>query len=339
MIRLHDPRAIALVKTHISGSRTDDVCRQIGFEGFRRMEASGFSSGIWLIWRTTEVIVTPICLHPQNVTVETKRRGEDPWVFSEIYGSPTTATRLELWRELEEFVTSNCLPCLLAGDFNTTSSSSERSSYSRSTQRGSEIFNDWIDKLDLVDIGYSGPKTTTCLDHALCNGNWSLRFPDACVQHLSTAYSDHLPILIRLAGISSSSGNNRPFRFQAAWLQHEGFKDLIESSWSKSLSTQTRWHATSSSYLPIKRLNKLEKKLWRELATILEQEQLLWWQKSRANFLVDGDGTPDSITCRRSSGGKPTRSLLSRAPMVSGLRTRTFSTKMLSHTFPPSTSP
>lgn len=36
-------------------------------------------------------------------------------------------------------------------------------------------------------------------------------------------------------------------------------------------------------------LVKLEKKLSKELNVVLEQEQILWWQKPRANFLIDGD--------------------------------------------------
>ena len=36
-------------------------------------------------------------------------------------------------------------------------------------------------------------------------------------------------------------------------------------------------------------LIKLEKKLRKELLEVLEQEHLLWFQKSRSRFLIDGD--------------------------------------------------
>ncbi|KAL8152795.1 hypothetical protein V2J09_010555 [Rumex salicifolius] len=102
------------------------------------MEASGFAKGIWLLWRTSKVSVLPLRLHPQHITVEIKRRGKEPWVLSVIYGSPKASMRLNVWCELEDFALSNNRPWILAGDFNATRATSERSRQSDSTQRASE---------------------------------------------------------------------------------------------------------------------------------------------------------------------------------------------------------
>ncbi|KAL8154246.1 hypothetical protein V2J09_012006 [Rumex salicifolius] len=243
LIRTQDPRIIALVETHISGARADEVCRQIGFNGMRKMETSGFAEGIRLLWRMLVVSVLPLRLHPQHITVEIKRRGEVPWVLSAIYGSPNASTRLNLWCELEDFALSNNRSWILTGDFNATRSTSEKSRQSDSTQRAFEIFDQWIDNLHLVDLGFIGPKYTwwcgsdpstriaARLDRALCNVDWRLHFPEALVHHLTATHSDHASILICVDCPKAPPAQSRPFQFHASWLMHDDFRTFLERSW------------------------------------------------------------------------------------------------------------
>jgi len=49
-ITQHKPSIVVLLETHISGTRADTVCRKLGFQGCFRVEAQGFSGGIWLLW-------------------------------------------------------------------------------------------------------------------------------------------------------------------------------------------------------------------------------------------------------------------------------------------------
>lgn len=221
---------------------------------------------------------------------------------------------------------------MIAGDFNSTRSASERSRYSDGTQRSADIFSSWIDRMDLVDLGFDGPKFTWSsgnslstwkaarLDRALCNEDWRLRFADASIHHLLAPYSDHLPILIRLAGVFASIPINRPFRFQAAWLLHEGFEPFIRDNWKLDLALNSALSGLTEDLLvwnkkvfgnifkkmrslwnrlegikrmmmmsPSNGLIKLERKLARSLNEVLEEEQMLWLQKSRTDFLLDGD--------------------------------------------------
>lgn len=43
------PNIITLLKPRISGVRADYLCGRIGYDGIIRMEAEGFSGGIWLL--------------------------------------------------------------------------------------------------------------------------------------------------------------------------------------------------------------------------------------------------------------------------------------------------
>lgn len=77
VLRINDPMVLALVETHLSGDQAQRVCNRIGFSGHNRIEAQGFSGGIWLFWKEEVVTVTPYARHSQHLTVEIKKLGDD----------------------------------------------------------------------------------------------------------------------------------------------------------------------------------------------------------------------------------------------------------------------
>lgn len=87
---------LALVEPHISGETAQRVCDKIGFSGQFRVDAQGFSGGIWLFWRREIISVKVLGSHTQHITVEISKIGEEPWVFSAIYASPDSTRKKEL---------------------------------------------------------------------------------------------------------------------------------------------------------------------------------------------------------------------------------------------------
>ena len=70
------------------------------------------------------------------------------------------------------------------------------------------------------------------LNRAIADEDWRLRFPDADVIHASASHSDHVPLIVRLGGERGRDGPRlTPFRFQAAWMLHEDFRDFLQSNW------------------------------------------------------------------------------------------------------------
>ncbi|XP_039045113.1 uncharacterized protein LOC120184804 [Hibiscus syriacus] len=56
MIHKHKQQAIAILETRISGEQADKTINNLGFENSFRVEAQGFSGGIWIRWKEdTEV--------------------------------------------------------------------------------------------------------------------------------------------------------------------------------------------------------------------------------------------------------------------------------------------
>lgn len=244
VLRINDPMVLALVETHLSGDQAQRVCNRIGFSGHNRIEAQGFSGDIWLFWKEEVVTVTPYARHSQHLTVEIKKLGDDPWLFSAIYASPDSSLRRDLWRELENLKSSYRGPWLLAGDFNETANMSERNgNESSEMQRRCQEFANWIENNDLIDLGCSGPDHTwfrglssstfksARLDRGLVNEEWRLRFPEGAVHNLPKSQSDHCPILISSNGFAPIPRVIRPLRFQAAWLNHQVFHDFVWNNW------------------------------------------------------------------------------------------------------------
>lgn len=95
----------------------------------------------------------------------------------------------------------------------------------------------------MIDIGYSGARFTWSnhrplthliqerIDRVFINAEWNILFPEALVQHLERAHSDHCPILLCLDK-NHDVRLPRPFRFQPMWLSHPTFPYVIRDAWS-----------------------------------------------------------------------------------------------------------
>ncbi|KAL8138044.1 hypothetical protein V2J09_004045 [Rumex salicifolius] len=213
--------------------------------------------------------------------------------------------------ELSNFAHTNNRRWLLARDFNATMSTSERTYHSDSTLAASQDFAEWVDNTHLLDLGFSGPGATfntykaSRLDGGLCFDSWLLRFPEAGIHHISVPHSDHLPLLLQPEHVPNSVDCNRPFRFQDAWMLHESFKapcprfglrPTHSPKWNRTVfgnifqRKRKLWahlEAARSKLAssPSRRIFELE----RSFCKVLHEEQLLWFQKSRSNFLLEGD--------------------------------------------------
>ncbi|XP_074298293.1 uncharacterized protein LOC141629143 [Silene latifolia] len=295
VVKTYKPMVLALVETHMGGDHAIKL---------------------------DIVSVIPVTEHTQFITIEVASNGEPPWLFSAVYASPDPKNKRDLWSELEAFVRSNNRPWLLARSFNETISLSERHGGDQNMARRCDCFNNWIENCDLIDLAFTGPNHTwargNSMDKALCSSDWGIKFEEAMVRHLPAFSSDNCPLFISPNGIAPLSAVNRPFRFQACWLTHEDFKNFIDTNWPSKGIFPTRLGELSHKLqtwneevfgnifckkeelmarikgcqreLSISRVSyliKLEARLRKEL--VLAREELLWYQKSRVEFIKDGD--------------------------------------------------
>ncbi|CAN1165449.1 Putative ribonuclease H protein At1g65750 [Linum perenne] len=193
-------------------------------------------------------------------------------------------------------------------------------------QARSRSFIDTVDVCGLLDIPFTGPKFTWSrsnvfarLDRALVNSAWLQCCPDSSVSHLHKLKSDHRSILLR-PHVQVFSPNVKPFRFIATWLSHVSFNVVLSNKWNagsdfpKNLADFTdvlkRWNKRVFGNINYRK-NRLVEDLKRaeawvlanpsdanrqqessirsNLEMVLSQEELLWVQKSRVNWIVEGD--------------------------------------------------
>ncbi|XP_050238477.2 uncharacterized protein LOC126687968 [Mercurialis annua] len=323
----YNPSLVVLVEPRISGPKADKVIKRSGFDFSHRVEAQGFSGGIWILWKP-EVHVSVLVNHRQFIhTNITYGACNEQFLFTAVYGSPQPFGRRSLWNDLSALGIATNVPWLLAGDFNAILNSNDRKGGSRLRCLGCPYFNNFMDSNALAQIDFVGPALTwrrgnllQRLDRALCNDTWLKRFPDALTHHLPRINSDHRPILVNLNINNHSVQGNKPFRFLASWITHNDFQQVVASGWNNNFSLQENVHQFTvnirnwntnvfgnvfkqkknlmarisgiEKYLesrPSQFLTTLESQLQNELAEVLLREEALWIQKSRSDWIMFGD--------------------------------------------------
>ncbi|KAL4362548.1 hypothetical protein GQ457_04G039580 [Hibiscus cannabinus] len=295
--RKYAPEIFVIMEPRIRRTVADSFIRKSGFDFSYRIEATGFSRGIWILWRESISV---------DVLVVTKQF---------IHARCTMAGNA-----------GANIPWILGGDFNAISSSSERQGGS---QHGSGVnlkFCEFIADAGLIDMGFSGPQFTwkrgdlsQRLDQCLCNSKWYSEFAQSEVIHLQRLGSDHRPILID-TGMDSNQHKSSLFHYISAWNDHPDFINMLKDSWidSRSIgdnisnfqSKSKEWSWTVFGHIDRRKnlllsrikgiemafeidsnpyLQDLEIALKCDLEHVLEQEESLWFQRAQTNWIQFGD--------------------------------------------------
>ncbi|CAN1129383.1 Putative ribonuclease H protein At1g65750 [Linum perenne] len=298
----------------------------MGFAASFRADAVGFRGGVWLCWDPLVVTFDIVEFDTQFIHAKGTNGDGSSFFITAVYASPRATSRVLLWDALKRLAVGLNDPWVVIGDFNSVLSSGDRVGGSPFNRARSKSFIETVDICGLLDIPFSGPKFTWSrnalqvrLDRALVNSAWIQSCPDSSVLHLTKIKSDHRPILL-CPHVQVYSPNSKPFRFLAAWLSHASFKHVLSNKWLagsdlphallRLTDDLNLWNKTVFVNI-FKRKKRLETKLkqaeaWTtanpsalnrhkentirtNLELVLWQEELLWVQKSRANWLVDGD--------------------------------------------------
>ncbi|KAK8570774.1 hypothetical protein V6N13_103178 [Hibiscus sabdariffa] len=293
------PDLVVFVEPRISGRKADAIIASLGFPHSHRVEASGFSGGIWLAWFNS-VTVDVGFNHFQFVHCRvTMIRDNSSVLTTVVYGSPNATKRKALWSGLRQLAPSITSPWVLFGDFNATLCHADRMGGSISS-KPSAYFQNIVYDLGLRDMGF----------HA---------FPESSVEHLLRMKSDHRPILLTVGNIVRNSSPS-PFRYFSGWSSHDDFDRMVSDNWVPSTSLSETiisftkvadtWNKTIFGYIGSKKrmimarlrgvqkalctktsrfLTKLESELLLDLEKLLDHDELLWRQKSRTDWILLGD--------------------------------------------------
>ncbi|XP_072061976.1 uncharacterized protein [Arachis hypogaea] len=303
----------------------------LGYQGVGIVEANGHSGGIWVLCSNSNISVRVLDVVDQCISFEITM-GNTSSYCSAVYANPHIHRRKELWGDLTRIANMIHGPWIVLGDFNDVLLQSEvRGGQFRLAR--AEQFAETLEDCGLFDMGAIGRRFTWYrkvkggvqvakkLDRAVINQDWRLMFPEAYTEVLARLHSDHCPLFTRCKMEKRAIKGHRPFRFQAAWMTHPLFRNVVDTAWNRGAPDvvkcllEVQKDATSFNkkvfgniFVKKRELERLlndvqitlesredqqlrikEQVLHQELNDVLLQEELLWYQKSREQWVRCGD--------------------------------------------------
>ncbi|KAG8498382.1 hypothetical protein CXB51_007058 [Gossypium anomalum] len=177
----YKPDIINLLESRINGFKFDAIIAKLGLKRSHRVEAVGFSGGIWLGWK-------------KFIDVEKRRL---------------------LWKDLRLFIPSRHFLWMAIGDFNAILSVEEKKGGQVAGQTCS-FFGEFVDRTKVYDLGFKGSPFTwhrgalfERLDRALGNDAWLEVFLNCLVTYLLRIKLDPRPILLILQSYFSLPKANK----------------------------------------------------------------------------------------------------------------------------------
>jgi hypothetical protein len=169
--------------------------------------------------------------------------GDDGWWFTGVYGPQTDANKLLFLRELQDVRDLHPGPWAVVGDFNLIVEAQDKNNLNLN-RRMMGKFRRLLNDLELKDLYFNGRRYTWSnereqatlerLDRVFSTMDWEMIFPASLLSALSSAASDHYPLLLNLEPLPTG----RRFRFEAFWPKAEGFSDTVWGAWSSTLAEE-----------------------------------------------------------------------------------------------------
>ncbi|KAL9681535.1 hypothetical protein QQ045_013320 [Rhodiola kirilowii] len=309
----------------------DSMKWKLGFQNCFVVGREGLSGGMALLWNN-EAELEIVSYSKSHV--DAIFQGSDKFRFTLFYGEPECSNRRDSWDLLRRLSLQSDLPWVVMGDFNEVLGLKEVWSRNRRPNWQMTNFRRALEDCHLADPGYIGRPFTfsNCqkgsdemrgrLDRAVGNSQWLQAHPKGQVHHLSIHVSDHCILMLD----TDNDGGwkcKRPFRFEAMWLDHPKFNDVmrnmwddgrvdgVNGCWSDKLDVCREklkvWNASTfgnvqkrvksikvtleevKSQVRTEALIEEEGNLSEELDQWLLREEVLWMQRSRISWLKHGD--------------------------------------------------
>ena len=233
------------METRVGGDKAKEIIDRLPFDGAIRVETIGYAGGIWLLWNSDRVAIMQLASTEQEIHVEVKVLPSNlSWILSVVYASPKIVERQVLWENLAKVAELHSKPWIIARDFNEPLVEADKFGGRLVSINRSLLFKDCLDKCNMVDMGFSGPRYTWTnrreinnliqerIDRVFMNPSWCLLYPDAKVSHLTRCHSDHCPILLQTNPIRQLH-LTRPFKFQSFWLSDPSFPNVVKQAWQQ----------------------------------------------------------------------------------------------------------
>lgn len=153
---------LTIVETRVSGKRAEKIISKPGLSNNYRVEATGFSGRIWLLWEGECVSVNIISYSSQYIhTNISYNASEERFLLTCVYGSPTPSIRQGLWTQLETISYSvGASKWLCVEDFNAYKKVDDKQGGAKPNVKAMSDFASCCSVCNLMDLKFYGPKFT-----------------------------------------------------------------------------------------------------------------------------------------------------------------------------------
>ena len=111
LVHNHNPVIMVVMETRIGGERTKQITDRMPFDEAHHMETIGYAGGLWILWDSNRVEVTPLLSTKQEIHAVVKvHNSNSSWMFTAVYASPRTAERHILWNNLAKVYDLHNMP-------------------------------------------------------------------------------------------------------------------------------------------------------------------------------------------------------------------------------------
>ncbi|KAK4270817.1 hypothetical protein QN277_019586 [Acacia crassicarpa] len=236
---------LILAETKCEAEAQIACLKNLGFDGFAYVPSVGRSGGLAAVWKASLISVSVLRRDRQFLHFRCLFPGGSEFMLTAIYAILLANLKNVLWQELRCMSELITIPWCIIGDFNDVSSPSESSVGDSINFARLNRFQNRMLECQLSDLGFTGPRFTwrgplmansrrlfERLDRALANTHFLTAYSSSSVRTLArTKFSDHNPICLCFESDSTSNSRGRPFRFEAMWLTHSNYNDLLVEKW------------------------------------------------------------------------------------------------------------
>ncbi|XP_074328042.1 uncharacterized protein LOC141665954 [Apium graveolens] len=304
------PSIIFLSETLAREKKVAEVCKTLNFAGFISIEVQGHSGGLALLWKN-EGGCTVIEATRNYIDFEVENEGVGRWRYTGFYGCPERQRRRESWGMLLNLRERSNLPWCVIGDFNDMIYEDEKRGGNKQPFYLLTGFTETLETCQLKDLGFVGEKFTwersrgsnfwiqERLDRGVANQKWRELFPEAEVEVIEVATSDHLPLYLQL-NRRVYMPKEKKFRFENIWVREKECRNIVKHGWEagetrdivhkiKSCGEKLQeWGEKLRSRRDTQGINRYNE-VRDEYLKLLDRQEVYWKQRAKQHWLREGD--------------------------------------------------
>ena len=162
------------------------------------------------------------------------------WWLTGVYGPQLDHEKIDFMQELIDIRDLHMGPWVVMGDFNLLVNPKDKSNESIN-RRMMARFHKRHNMLELKELYLNGRRYTWSneraratmdkIDHIFCTNSWEDWYPNNLLTALSTAVSDHSPMLPNLDAELNMGGR---FKFESFWTKADGFFHTARDPWESA---------------------------------------------------------------------------------------------------------